>query len=72
MPCACLLALGGSTNAIIHLTAVAGRMGIKISLDRLNELSDTTPVLVNLKPVGSDYMEDFFHAGGMGARFCAN
>ncbi|MBX2838200.1 MAG: dihydroxy-acid dehydratase [Gammaproteobacteria bacterium] len=62
-----LLALGGSTNAIIHLTAVAGRRGIHISLARLNELSDTTPVLVNLKPVGSDYMEDFFYAGGMGA-----
>src|SRR6056297_525154 len=62
-----LLALGGSTNAIIHLTAMAGRMGIKISLDRMNELSDTTPVLVNLKPVGSAYMEDFFFAGGVGA-----
>ncbi len=62
-----LLALGGSTNAIIHLTAVAGRLGIGVSLERLNELSDTTPVLVNLKPVGSDYMEDFFHAGGMSA-----
>ncbi|MGB3313343.1 MAG: IlvD/Edd family dehydratase [Albidovulum sp.] len=62
-----LLALGGSTNAIIHLTAIAGRLGIKISLEKLNALSDTTPVLVNLKPVGSDYMEDFFYAGGMGA-----
>jgi len=62
-----LLALGGSTNAIIHLTAIAGRLGIKISLRRLNELSDTTPVLVNLKPVGTDYMEDFFFAGGVGA-----
>lgn len=62
-----LLALGGSTNAIIHLTAVAGRLGIKISLERLNELSDTTPVLVNLKPVGQNYMEDFFFAGGVGA-----
>ncbi|MGB5560153.1 MAG: dihydroxy-acid dehydratase, partial [Paracoccaceae bacterium] len=62
-----LLALGGSTNAIIHLTAIAGRLGITVSLDRLNALSDTTPVLVNLKPVGSDYMEDFFYAGGMGA-----
>jgi dihydroxy-acid dehydratase len=62
-----LLALGGSTNAIIHLTAVAGRLGIKISLKRLNELSDTTPVLVNLKPVGQNYMEDFFFAGGVGA-----
>jgi dihydroxy-acid dehydratase len=62
-----LLALGGSTNAVIHLTAIAGRAGIKVSLERLNELSDTTPVLVNLKPVGNGYMEDFFAAGGMGA-----
>ncbi|HYF16443.1 MAG TPA: dihydroxy-acid dehydratase [Ramlibacter sp.] len=62
-----LLALGGSTNAIIHLTAVAGRLGIPISLQRLNELSDTTPVLVNLKPTGEHYMEDFFAAGGMSA-----
>jgi dihydroxy-acid dehydratase len=62
-----LLALGGSTNAIIHLTAIAGRAGIKISLDHLNTLSDSTPVLVNLKPVGNGYMEDFYAAGGMGA-----
>ena len=62
-----LLALGGSTNAIIHLTAVAGRAGIDIPLDWLNELSETTPVLVNLKPTGPHYMEDFHAAGGMGA-----
>ncbi len=62
-----LLAIGGSTNAVIHLTAIAGRAGIPVSLQRLNELSDTTPVLVNLKPVGNGYMEDFFAAGGMGA-----
>ena len=62
-----LLALGGSTNAIIHLTAIAGRAGVKVTLDQLNQLSDTTPVLVNLKPVGNGYMEDFFAAGGMGA-----
>lgn len=62
-----LLAIGGSTNAIIHLTAIAGRAGIPVSLDRLNELSETTPVLVNLKPTGSNYMEDFFAAGGVGA-----
>src|SRR6266700_7302698 len=62
-----LLALGGSTNAVIHLTAIAGRAGVKVSLDRLNALSDATPVLVNLKPVGNGYMEDFFAAGGMGA-----
>lgn len=62
-----LMALGGSTNAIIHLTAVAGRLGIRISMDRLNELSDETPVLVDLKPVGEGYMEDFFAAGGVGA-----
>jgi len=62
-----LLAIGGSTNAVIHLTAIAGRARIPVSLQRLNELSDTTPVLVNLKPVGNGYMEDFFAAGGMGA-----
>ncbi len=62
-----LLALGGSTNAIIHLTAVAGRLGIAVALEELNRLSDTTPVLVNLKPAGSGYMEDFFAAGGMSA-----
>jgi dihydroxy-acid dehydratase len=62
-----LLALGGSTNAVIHLTAIAGRAGVPLSLQRLNELSDTTPVLVNLKPVGNGYMEDFFAAGGIGA-----
>src|SRR6201999_2874969 len=62
-----LLALGGSTNAVIHLTAIAGRAGVKVSLDQLNKLSDTTPVLVNLKPVGNGYMEDFNAAGAMGA-----
>ncbi len=62
-----LLALGGSTNALIHLTAIAGRAGISVDLSKFNKLSDTTPVLVNLKPVGKDYMEDFFYAGGMGA-----
>jgi dihydroxy-acid dehydratase len=62
-----LLAIGGSTNAIIHLAAIAGRAGLPVSLQRLNELSDTTPVLVNLKPVGNGYMEDFFAAGGMSA-----
>ena len=62
-----LLAIGGSTNAVIHLAAIAGRAGLAVSLQRLNELSDTTPVLVSLKPVGNGYMEDFFAAGGMGA-----
>lgn len=62
-----LLALGGSTNAVIHLTAIAGRLGIRLSLETLNELSDSTPVLVNLKPVGEHYMEDFHWAGGLGA-----
>lgn len=62
-----LLALGGSSNALIHLTAIAGRRGIRIDLTRLNELSDTTPVLVDLKPTGDGYMEDFHAAGGMPA-----
>jgi dihydroxy-acid dehydratase len=62
-----LMAVGGSTNAIIHLTAIAGRAGIAISYDRLNEISDETPVLVDLKPVGEGYMEDLFTAGGVAA-----
>ena len=62
-----LLALGGSTNALIHLTAIAGRLGIKIDLHRLNVLSDSTPVLVDLQPTGEGYMEDFHAAGGMHA-----
>lgn len=62
-----LMALGGSTNAIVHLSAVAGRLGIRISPKRLNEISDETPVLVDLKPVGQGYMEDFHAAGAVGA-----
>ena len=62
-----LLALGGSTNALIHLTAIAGRVGVKIDLRKLNALSDSTPVLVDLKPTGEGYMEDFHAAGGMPA-----
>ena len=62
-----LLAIGGSTNAIIHLTAIAGRRGIRISLQHLNRLSDETPVLIDLKPTGSHYMQDFHAAGGMSA-----
>jgi dihydroxy-acid dehydratase len=62
-----LLAIGGSTNAIVHLTAIAGRAGIHISLKKLNELSDSTPVLVDLKPTGQHYMSDLYAAGGVGA-----
>ena len=62
-----LLAIGGSTNAIVHLTAIAGRAGVKVSLHRLNELSDTTPVLIDLKPTGQYYMSDLYAAGGIGA-----
>ena len=62
-----LMAIGGSTNAVLHLTAVAGRAGVDIDLKRLNEISDSTPVLVDLKPTGPHYMEDLFAAGGIGA-----
>src|SRR6202047_4863002 len=62
-----LLALGGSTNAVVHLTAIAGRGGIEASREAINRLSESTPVLVNLKPVGNGYMEDFHASGGMGA-----
>jgi dihydroxy-acid dehydratase len=62
-----LLAVGGSTNALIHLTAVAGRRGIAIDLKRLNQLSDETPVLVDLKPTGQHYLQDLHAAGGLSA-----
>jgi dihydroxy-acid dehydratase len=62
-----LLAIGGSTNAVIHLAAIAGRVGLAIDLRHFNEISESTPVLVNLKPTGQHYMEDFHSAGGMGA-----
>jgi dihydroxy-acid dehydratase len=62
-----LLAIGGSTNALIHLTAIAGRVGVEVSLQRLNTLSDETPILVDLKPTGQHYMSDLFVAGGIGA-----
>ena len=62
-----LLAIGGSTNGVIHLAAIAGRMGINVDLRHLNTLSESTPVLVNLKPTGQHYMEDFHAAGGVGA-----
>jgi dihydroxy-acid dehydratase len=62
-----LMAIGGSTNAIVHLAAIAGRAGIDIALPWLNEISDTTPVLVDLMPTGPHYMEDLFAAGGIGA-----
>jgi len=62
-----LLAIGGSTNGIIHLTAIAGRLGIEIDLDALHAMGQDTPVLVDLKPSGQFYMEDFHKAGGMQA-----
>jgi dihydroxy-acid dehydratase len=60
-----LQAVGGSTNAVIHLTALAGRVGIRLPLRKLEEASDT-PLLVDLKPSGAGYMEDFHRAGGLG------
>ena len=61
------MAVGGSTNAIIHLVAMAGRLGVDLPLDKFDELSRTTPTLVNLKPSGKYLMEDFYYAGGLRA-----
>ncbi len=61
------LAIGGSTNAIVHLIAIAGRLGINLSLDRFDELSRTTPVLADIRPSGRYLMEDFFNAGSLNA-----
>lgn len=60
-----LLAIGGSTNGIVHLTAIAGRLGIGIDMEGWDAMSRETPVLVDLKPTGQGYMEDFHKAGGM-------
>lgn len=60
-----LLAIGGSTNAIVHIAAVAGRLGIKVDLDAFDRFGQDTPVLVDLKPTGQHYMEDLFKAGGV-------
>ena len=60
-----LLAIGGSTNAIVHLTAIAGRLGFEVDLEALDRMGRETPVLVDLKPSGQHYMEHFDAAGGM-------
>jgi dihydroxy-acid dehydratase len=60
-----LQAIGGSTNGIIHLTAIAGRAGVKVELEVLDRLGREVPTLVNLKPSGAHYMEHFHHAGGL-------
>ncbi|HBP29596.1 MAG: IlvD/Edd family dehydratase [Advenella sp.] len=60
-----LLAIGGSTNGIVHLAAIAGRVGLDIDLQALDRMGKDTPVLLDLKPSGQHYMEDFHKAGGM-------
>jgi len=62
-----VLALGGSTNALVHLIAMARRCGIPLSLDRFDELSRRTPLLANVRPAGKYLMEDFYYAGGLRA-----
>jgi dihydroxy-acid dehydratase len=62
-----LHAIGGSTNAVIHLTAIAGRLGLRLGLEQFGGLGATTPLLVDLKPSGEGYMEDFHRAGGLPA-----
>ncbi|MGF1611086.1 MAG: dihydroxy-acid dehydratase [Kiloniellales bacterium] len=65
--CIALQALGGSTNAVIHLAAIAGRAGIAFDLDAFDAIGKRTPVLSDLKPVGRVYMQDFHQAGGLPA-----
>jgi dihydroxy-acid dehydratase len=59
------MAIGGSTNAVIHLVAIAGRLGIDLRLDEFDVISRRTPYIANVKPSGEYLMEDFFHAGGV-------
>jgi dihydroxy-acid dehydratase len=68
---AVVLALGGSTNAVIHLLALAGRAGVPLTMDRFDQLSRKTPVLANLLPSGRYLMEDFYYAGGLPALLAA-
>ncbi|HEY7390061.1 MAG TPA: IlvD/Edd family dehydratase [Bryobacteraceae bacterium] len=60
-----LMALGGSTNAVIHLIAMAGRLGIRLTLDDFDRVSRRTPWIANVRPSGEHLMEDFFYAGGL-------
>ena len=60
-----LSAIGGSTNGIVHLTAMAGRLGIDIDLNEFDKMTKDTPMIVDLKPSGSGYMEDLFKSGGL-------
>jgi dihydroxy-acid dehydratase len=62
-----LLALGGSTNAVIHLTAIARRAGVALGLDDVQAVSERVPLLVDCKPAGAGYLEDFHRAGGVPA-----
>ena len=61
------MALGGSTNAVVHLLAIAGRLGVDLPLELFDEISRTTPVIANLKPTGKYQMEELFEAGGVPA-----
>jgi dihydroxy-acid dehydratase len=60
-----LAALGGSTNAVVHLPAIAGRCEVELPLERFDEISERTPILASLRPIGEHQMEAFFHAGGV-------
>ncbi len=60
-----LLTIGGSTNAIVHILAMARRLGVPLTLDRFDEISERVPVLADLRPSGRFLMEDFHHAGGL-------
>jgi dihydroxy-acid dehydratase len=62
-----VLALGGSTNALVHLIAMARRAGSKLDLDRFDQLARTTPLIANVRPAGKYLMEDFYYAGGLRA-----
>jgi dihydroxy-acid dehydratase len=62
-----VMAIGGSTNAAVHLVAMAGRAGVRLGLDRFDELSRRTPFLANIRPSGERLMEDFYYAGGLRA-----
>ena len=59
------MALGGSTNALIHIIAMARRAGVEMTLERFDEISARVPVMANIRPSGAFLMEDFYYAGGL-------
>ena len=67
MPITAVLAIGGSTNSVVHMIAVARRAGVPLTIDRFDAIARRTPLVANIRPAGKYLMEDFYYAGGLRA-----